>query len=145
MKTHRLALQGRAAKRNENPYWNVRGMGKPRAVHRLKNKLRETNNNDGFPWRFTGFYGHPKERLREINWELLWQLGQDQSLPWLLWVILMRLFILLRNKVVITEGKRVWPRSDQCFLTVSSMIRDLQGVGSLGNEAGLLRPIFGRG
>ncbi|MBA0599503.1 hypothetical protein Gorai_005720 [Gossypium raimondii] len=56
------------------------------------------DNDDGFPWRFTG------------------------------------------NKIVITKRKRVWPLSDQCFLTTSSMIRDLQGVGSLGNEAGLFRP-----
>ncbi|GMJ07053.1 hypothetical protein HRI_004374500 [Hibiscus trionum] len=127
--------------------WNVRGLGKPRAVNRLKNKLRgvhphilflietkldkrrmekvrrhcgfmfgidvpalgtrgglsigwknecdvslrsysqwhidiEIKEESGIVWRFTGFYGRPEERNRAESWNLLKQLGRDQSLPW---------------------------------------------------------------
>lgn len=127
--------------------WNVRGLGNPRTVYRLRNKLREINpqilflretkicakkmevvrrkcgfvhdiiisvnrskgglslgwkqndmvilcsfsnhhidveiqEDDGdVKWRFTGFYGHPEERLHSSTWNLLKRLGQDQRLP----------------------------------------------------------------
>ncbi|KAL4363826.1 hypothetical protein GQ457_04G030920 [Hibiscus cannabinus] len=128
--------------------WNVCGLGKLRAVRRLKNKLRDvcpqllflietklskvrmesairkcgfqcgfdvaavgsrgglslgwssdvnvsirsfsqfhidadiTEVSSSSTWRFTGFYGNPVESLRHHSWDLLRQLGIDQSLPW---------------------------------------------------------------
>ncbi|KAL1105841.1 hypothetical protein V6Z11_D04G160800 [Gossypium hirsutum] len=129
--------------------WNVRGLGRPRMVNRLRNKLQvlnprilfliETklsskrmemvrlkcgyyngidigavgsrgglslgwNGNDlvsirsyssshvdeiildpdnGVEWRLTGFYGSLDERYRWASWDLLLNLGHDQSMRWL--------------------------------------------------------------
>lgn len=40
------------------------------SYHRIDFMIQD--NDDGFSWGFTGFYGHPKERFREISWYLLW-------------------------------------------------------------------------
>ncbi|PKA63011.1 threonine dehydratase [Apostasia shenzhenica] len=34
-------------------------------------------------WRFTGFYGDPRETFKHFSWQTLKQLGQENSLPWL--------------------------------------------------------------
>ncbi|KAL5862295.1 hypothetical protein ACOSQ3_003581 [Xanthoceras sorbifolium] len=39
---------------------------------------------DGQRWRFTGFYGEPKQWLREQSWVLLRRLAGLDNLPWLI-------------------------------------------------------------
>ncbi|KAL5828458.1 hypothetical protein ACOSQ3_017926 [Xanthoceras sorbifolium] len=39
---------------------------------------------DGRRWRFTGFYGEPKQWLREQSWVLLRRLAGLDNLPWLI-------------------------------------------------------------
>ncbi|MBA0552070.1 hypothetical protein Golob_022912 [Gossypium lobatum] len=52
---------------------------------------------------FTRFYGALDEHTRGDLWDLLWQLGFDQSLPWLVVVDFNEMPSLLRKK-----GERVW-------------------------------------
>ncbi|GMI67914.1 hypothetical protein HRI_000460700 [Hibiscus trionum] len=128
--------------------WNVRGLGKPRTVNRLRNALRgsqppilflmetklharkmeKVRRRCGYPfgfdvsaegtrgglslgwrpevditlrnysqshidvtvdegedirWRFTGFYGNLVESQRHASWRLLRELGNNQTLPWI--------------------------------------------------------------
>ncbi|XP_075663401.1 uncharacterized protein LOC142632980 [Castanea sativa] len=41
-----------------------------------------TESDNGFLWRFTGFYGHPKPHLREESWKLLSLLNSQFNIPW---------------------------------------------------------------
>ncbi|XP_075654852.1 uncharacterized protein LOC142625021 [Castanea sativa] len=41
-----------------------------------------TEASNGFLWRFTGFYGHPKTHLREESWKLLSLLNSQFNIPW---------------------------------------------------------------
>ena len=41
-----------------------------------------TESDNGFLWRFTGFYGHPETHLREDSWKLLSFLNSQFNFPW---------------------------------------------------------------
>ena len=41
-----------------------------------------TESDNGFLWRFTGFYRHPETHLREDSWKLLSFLNSQFNLPW---------------------------------------------------------------
>ena len=43
----------------------------------------EITEEDGFRWRFTGIYGEPASKRRNVTWKLLSILNQQLTLPWL--------------------------------------------------------------
>ncbi|PPS17002.1 hypothetical protein GOBAR_AA03582 [Gossypium barbadense] len=97
-----------------------------------------------FPSVLLGFIGILKNDSRKEHGIFFDNWVRTKAYHYLSWVILMRLFILLRSKVVVAWRKRVWLLFDQCYLIVSLVIWDIQDVGSLGNEANLLQLIVER-
>ncbi|KAA3486448.1 reverse transcriptase [Gossypium australe] len=162
--------------------WNVRGLGRPRTVSRLKNKLQAINPrilflietklsakkmemvrlkcgyengidigsigsrgglslgwkrnsltnlisfssyhidvevNDtgcGDKWRLTGFYGNPDERGRSASWNLLRQLSNNNSLPW----VVLGDF----NEIAISFEKKGGRRSERQMLAFRKVLED---------------------
>ncbi|KAG2679676.1 hypothetical protein I3760_11G061900 [Carya illinoinensis] len=43
---------------------------------------RRGGEKEGKDWQFTGFYGHPETRKRELSWEMLRQLRPKNGIAW---------------------------------------------------------------